>query len=344
MFILFPKPGFERLEPTTEEYLVQVKNFIGDDSIPAEIKNISRWTINEIVASEYSQGNVFCLGDAVHRHPPFNGLGSNTCIQDAFNLAWKVAYVMKSQASPNLLSTYNTERQPVGQSIITRANTSFREHSRIWEVLGMFPESLSERQDIIAELSSPSLAGQRRRNNLQDALQRTSHEFHGLGIEMNQFYTGPGIYIADEGKPFKLEGRAAEDPVLYYMPSTHPGKRLPHAWLNTKCPGEPISTVDLVGKGKFTLLTGIGGEAWKEAAAKVGKDMNLEIASYSIGFGQDWVDVYSSWAKLRGVEESGAVLVRPDRFVAWRCQDSLSGVAECSESLLRVVKSVLGRE
>src|SRR5947209_13662549 len=64
----------------------------------------------------------FCLGDAVHRHPPFNGLGSNTCIQDAFNLAWKVAYVHKNLASPSLLESYNAERQPVGLGVITRAN------------------------------------------------------------------------------------------------------------------------------------------------------------------------------------------------------------------------------
>jgi 2-polyprenyl-6-methoxyphenol hydroxylase-like FAD-dependent oxidoreductase len=53
--------------------------------------------INDIVATKYAKGNVFCLGDAVHRHPPSNGLGSNTCVQDAYNLAWKVAYVLQGK-------------------------------------------------------------------------------------------------------------------------------------------------------------------------------------------------------------------------------------------------------
>jgi 2-polyprenyl-6-methoxyphenol hydroxylase-like FAD-dependent oxidoreductase len=341
MFILFPKPGMEKLEPTNDEYLAQVKNFIGDPSIPATILNVSKWTINEICAAEYSRGNVFCLGDAVHRHPPFNGLGSNTCIQDAFNLAWKIAYVMKNHASPALLSTFNTERQPVGLSIITRANTSFREHYRIWEVLGMFPEELSDRIAILNELSAPTIKGQRRRRDLQAAVRGTSHEFHGLGIEMNQLYQGPGIYTADEEAPFALEGPAADDPVLHYMPSTYPGRRLPHAWLNKKCPVEPVSTIDLTGRGKFVLLTGIGGEAWKQAAAVIGTELKLEIAAYSIGFGQEWVDVYSDWDRLKGVNESGAVLVRPDRYVAWRCQDVLGDEVLCTEKLSAVMKSIL---
>jgi len=341
MFIMFPKPDVQQFQPTEGEYLAQVKNFIGDDSIPVEILDISKWTINEIVAEEYSRGNVFCLGDAVHRHPPFNGLGSNTCIQDAFNLAWKVAYVMKGFASPKLLSTFGTERQPVGQSVITRANDSFREHFRVWEAIGMFPESVSERTTILNDLSAATPTGERRRKELQEAIYSTRHEFHGLGIEMNQFYSGSGVYSADEPVPFKLEGPAAENPVLHYMRSTYPGKRLPHAWLNKKCPVQPISTVDLAGKGVFTLLTGIGGDFWKEAASAVSKEVGVELRAYSIGFGQDWVDVYSEWEKLRGVNESGVILVRPDRFVAWRSQDVLSTEKECEAKLLKVMKSIL---
>lgn len=340
MFILFPKPGVEQLEPSKKEYLQQVKNFIGDDT-SAEILNISRWTINEIVAAEYSRENVFCLGDAVHRHPPFNGLGSNTCIQDAFNLAWKIAYVLKGQASRKILSTYSTERQPVGQSIITRANASFREHFRVWEALGMSPEGLSDRVALHNELAAPTSKGQSRRRELQNAVKATSHEFHGLGIEMNQFYTGSGIYAADEPRPFAFEGRAAEDPVLYYMPSTYPGKRIPHVWLNKKCPVKPVSTIDLAGKGRFTLFTGIGGDTWKSAAAAVKKELQISIEAHSIGFGQEWVDVYSDWESLRGVNDSGVVLVRPDRFVAWRSKDVLGDEAACAEKLVSVMRSIL---
>ena len=95
--ILFPSPGAERKVRQESEYIKRLRELIGDDSIDFKIKGISTWLINETAAEEYSKGNVFGLGDAVHRHPPNHGLGSNTCIQDAHNLAWKVALVDKGE-------------------------------------------------------------------------------------------------------------------------------------------------------------------------------------------------------------------------------------------------------
>lgn len=107
VFIMFPVKGYQ-LEssevPTKEQWLPRIKQLIGDDSISVEILNISKWMVNDVVAEKYASGNVFCLGDAVHRHPPANGLGSNTCVQDAYNLAWKVAYVLKGQHSHSVVS------------------------------------------------------------------------------------------------------------------------------------------------------------------------------------------------------------------------------------------------
>jgi 2-polyprenyl-6-methoxyphenol hydroxylase-like FAD-dependent oxidoreductase len=77
------------------------------------------------------------MGDAVHQHPPMLGLGSNTCIQDAFNLAWKIAMVEKRLAHPSLLSTYNTERQPVESDLVTESNDILRMDLGIWGALGL---------------------------------------------------------------------------------------------------------------------------------------------------------------------------------------------------------------
>ncbi|KAE8387116.1 FAD binding domain-containing protein [Aspergillus alliaceus] len=350
MFILFPERGYQaaatgngNVEVSREEYLNRVKQFIGDDT-PAEILSVSKWYINEIVADRYSEGNVFCLGDAVHRHPPLNGLGSNTCIQDAFNLAWKIAYVHRGLAGPELLSTYSTERQPVGAGIVARANQAFRDHQPIWEALGMLETRIDERRRALRELSLPTAGGRERRRTLRDAVEHTQHEFHALGTEMGQRYTGgSGIYTADESEPFAPVGKAAQDPVLYYGASTYPGCRLPHVWLNSTVPREPVSTIDLAGHGEFTLFTGVGGDAWKEAAEIVATKLRLPILAYSIGFGvqQDWADLYFNWERVRGVKESGAVLVRPDRFVAWRADEVLGSVEECDGKLMEVMKSVL---
>jgi 2,4-dichlorophenol 6-monooxygenase len=80
---------------------------------------------------------VFCVGDAIHRHPPSNGLGSNTSIQDSYNLGWKLAAVLRGQAGPALLDTYSAERAPVARQIVTRANKSSREFGGFFEALGV---------------------------------------------------------------------------------------------------------------------------------------------------------------------------------------------------------------
>ena len=271
-----------------------------------------------------------------------NGLGSNTCIQDAFNLAWKVAYVHRGLAPPALLSSYSVERQPVGRSIITRANQAFRDHFHVWDALGSLPKDVSSRRYVLEELRSPTSEGQRRRRAFYEAILRTSHEFHGLGIEMGQVYTGHGIYDADEPLPYVRPGLAAQDDVLYYEPSTYPGCRLPHVWLNKAVPIGPISTIDLAGHGSYTLFTGIGGDHWKRAAERVSLEMGVPVNVHSIGFRQELEDVYFDWERLRGVEESGAVLVRPDRFVAWRATSVLNSEDACRSKLSLVMQRILG--
>ncbi|KAL4889565.1 FAD binding domain-containing protein [Aspergillus ambiguus] len=278
MFILFPDPNRDRSQ-----------EFIGDDT-RADILSISTWHINEIVAEKYSEGDIFCLGDAVHRHPPFNGLGSNTCIQDTFNLAWKIAYIHKGLASLSLLSTYSVERQPVSYSIITRANQAFRDQYLVWRALGMLPVDVTERIMIMDELKSATPEGVVRRRALHEA-----------------------------PKPYALSGRAAENSVLFHEPSTYPGSRLPHAWLNKSIPGEPTSTIDIAGHGSFVLLSGIGGGLWKKAAGNMSALLKVPITVQYIGFRQDWED------------ESGAV-----------APEVLRNAEECEWKLLTVMRSILG--
>src|SRR2546430_1407295 len=80
-----------------------VRELVGDPNVPVTIRSTSLWGNNKMYATRYRAGRVFCMGDAVHRHPPSNGLGSNTSIQDAYNLAWKLAHVLKGKADPSLL-------------------------------------------------------------------------------------------------------------------------------------------------------------------------------------------------------------------------------------------------
>ncbi|KAM7201258.1 FAD binding domain containing protein [Rhypophila sp. PSN 637] len=339
MFILVAKPGFDPRASNmpNESFLPIVKQLIGDDT-PAEVFHVAYWSINETVAEYYSNAsrNVFILGDAAHRHSPGAGLGSNTCIQDTYNLLWKIAYVERGLASTALLDTYSAEQQPVGRAVVKRANDAFRNEHPLIDLLGVVLTPDKANPEAVSQLASSTPSGAERRKRLRKALRRA---------EMGQLYANSmGIYTADETAPFALTGQAADDPILYHQASTYPGRRLPHVWLNKAVPERPpISTINLSGHGAFTLLTGHGGDAWKQAAQGVGKELGIEIRAYSIGFRLDWEDVYFDWADVCGVEESGVVLVRPDRFVAWRAKTVVEGgQTGCEGKLTEVMRSILG--
>jgi 2,4-dichlorophenol 6-monooxygenase len=286
-------------------------------------------------ATHYSNGRVFCMGDACHRHPPSNGLGSNTSIQDAYNLAWKLALVLKGKANTTLLETYNDERAPIGKQIVERANKSIEEFGPIFEALGLSETEDEEQMRANMEArkeNTPEATEQRER--LREAIQLKNYEFNTHGVELGQCYRSAAV--VSDGTP---EPAFDRDPELYYHPTTWPGARLPHCWLGHE--GRKVSTLDLVGKGRFTLLTGIGGEPWKEAAEKVSARTGVEITCFVIGPGREVLDLYNDWARLSEVYESGCVLVRPDAHVAWRRQTVAD---DCTAKLARVMDRILDLE
>lgn len=236
---------------------------------------------------------------------------------DAFNLAWKVNLVLKGIASPSLLETYNTERQPVGAEVVRIVNVHLRRHIAIWQSLGMQTEtgkSMDERTARLRLLKEQTKEGEAARKQLAEAVRYMHHETHALGLEMGHKYFSSALYDADEPEPWSPPGREADDPILYYEPCSFPGRRLPHVWLGQEAPSKPVSTHDLAGKGDFALFTGPGGDHWEQAATAVSKRLGLSIKSIGIGAGQEWRDMYFDWELKRGTEESGALLVRPDLF------------------------------
>ena len=308
--------GYDISEPPPQlddEAAIQiVHNLIGDDTIPVTIRSTSLWGNNKMYATRYREGRVFCMGDAVHRHPPSNGLGSNTSIQDAYNLCWKLAYVLRGAAGPALLDSFDAERAPIGKQIVLRANRSIEEFGPIFAALGFTdtvdPEVMNERMRARAD-STPEAAVQRAQ--LREALELKDYEFNAHGVELGQRYRSNAV--VSDGTPEPDYTRDAE---LYYHPTTWPGSRLPHCWLGDG--GHRVSTHDLAGKGRFALLTGISGEPWATAAETVSERLGIEIAAHVIGPGREYTDLYDDWARLREVGEDGCVLVRPDAHVAWR--------------------------
>ncbi|MFI6078461.1 FAD-dependent oxidoreductase [Actinoplanes sp. NPDC051343] len=308
--------GYDISRPPPEvddEAAIQiVRNLLGLPDIAVEITGTSLWGNNEMFATHLQRGRVFCVGDAVHRHPPSNGLGSNTSIQDSYNLAWKLAAVIREHAGPELLETYSIERAPIAEQIVKRANRSSREFVQFFEVLGLLDaKDEAAMAAAIEERKANTPAGAAKRAALVEAMELKHYEFNAHGVEMGQFYASPAI--VPDGSTRREPTR---DPELYFEPSTVPGARLPHAWVGSE--KGRVSTVDLAPMTRFTLFTGIAGEKWAEAAAKVAADLGVSLGTVVIGPGRAVTDLYYDWARLREVEEDGVLLVRPDKHIGWR--------------------------
>ncbi|KAM0352134.1 hypothetical protein ACHAP4_009147 [Fusarium culmorum] len=325
-------------QPTKETLLERLYQMVGTRDVEIEILSYFSWSINDQVAERWQDGRVLCIGDATHRHPPINGLGSNTCLSDAFNLAWKLAYVIQDKAAPELLDTLTPERKPVGDAIVRRANDGMEAHRKLWAVLGLDAES---RHQATALLESASPEGVEKRAALRDAIEGTEDEVQALGIQMNQVYANSGsralvIEPGDEEPDFSGINNIRQVKV-----TTYPGYHLPHVWVAADSLSQRISTLDLAGRGDFVLFTGIGGDKWISAAKDITSRGSLTVRGYSIGFHCHYMDCYRDWAKVRGVGEDGVVLIRPDHFVAWRCQ---AMVDNATDKLASVLEKILGKK
>jgi len=219
---------------------------------------------------------------------------------------------------------------------VTRANQSIGEFGPIFEALGMTGGTdIAQIKASMDARCDAGEAGAKQREALRQAIAFKKYEFDAHGVEMNQRYTSDAIVTDGQPEPpFKT------DKELHYQPTTWPGARLPHVWVFDGDTGGEGSTLDLCGKGAFTLLTGIGGEAWEAAVKEISDHFKLPITFRLIGPRQAFVDHTGDWARIREVEDGGCLLVRPDHHVAWR-STTLTG--EPSKDLMRVMTQILGR-
>ena len=319
---------------TDEEVLKgYIREAIGDPTVPFKIKKISPWQVNHVVAKAYRRGRVFLAGDAAHRHSPANGLGSNTSVQDSYNLAWKLALVLSGAADESLLDSYNDERQPIGRKVIDRAMKSHTEIEPWSEAAGLKPGmSKQDAKENIEQLFGASEIGEKRREALLAGVDLMNYQFNAHGVELGQRYRSRAIASSE---PFPEYRRDAE---LYFQPDAVPGSHIPHVWLQHN--GTAISTLDVCDYSRFTLIVGVGGESWAEAATTIASELGVTIKTARIGLRQDFDDIDGDWIKIREMSDRGCLLVRPDRFIAWRSHDLPS---DPLTALRQAMLSVLGR-
>jgi 2,4-dichlorophenol 6-monooxygenase len=298
-----------------------------------EVHKISHWILDRVVAQQWRFGSIFLAGDAAHRQPPTTGLGLNTGIQDAHNIAWKLAQVLGGQATDALLDTYESERKPVSTHGADWALLAFLNHFVIDAGIGLIPGAPVEMNTAaFHNLFAEGLIGEALRHRAAVTIGTQTWEFQAHDVEIGFSYaTGAVVGDGTDLPPRDPTGRE-------YRPTTRPGHRLPHVWLDRE--GTRVSTHDLARPGSFVLITTEEGEDWAKAAHEVGERFGIRLEAVSIGAGGDCSDHHGDWAGLRGIGQRGAVLVRPDNFVAFRAAHE---VADPVATLGDALAHILGR-
>ncbi|RDI49978.1 FAD-dependent monooxygenase [Nocardia mexicana] len=281
------------VERDTEAQLAAVRRAIGRTDIPIELVTTGRWELAARIADRFSAGRVFLMGDAAHQLPPNRGgFGANTGIDDAHNLAWKLAAVLSGQSAPALLETYDAERRPIAE---------------------LRREQLFARADYKAYLQTPK---------------SDVPVLDDVSIELGQLYRSAAVLGAGPELP------AAQTPQQW---AGAPGTRAPHLWITVG--DKECSTLDLFERG-WVLLS--EDARWADAATSASRTLDIPVEFVRIGVDATPVDGYG-FDTAYGLTGTGASLVRPDGYIAWRAATAPDDPAPALTDALAHVAAPAGR-
>lgn len=349
---VFMTPYFRNAERPSdfdaERCASMVREAVGDPELRLEVGGATTWVMSSQVARSYGKGRVYLVGDAAHRFPPTGGLGMNTGIADACNLAWKLARVIRGVSSPDLLLSYEQERRPVALRNAEHSTHNFRKMDDVVRTLGLNPDAIEKARwlldgpggariprvlvlafvKFVASLAMRKLHGLRPsgpelfalRERMRIALRDQYAHFDATGLDLGQHYA-QGCVLPDGTEPPR-----GPDPVLHYIPSGCPGVRLPlvrrsngQRWTIPLDPFLP------------TLVTFDGGERWSGARAALDeRDEGLRYIDLAGSLAQPELAAY---ATLVGVSTGGALLLRPDAHIAARYSGTGDPSAWLADSL-----------
>jgi 2,4-dichlorophenol 6-monooxygenase len=319
-----------------DKILQRMHATLGIPDFAPTVHKISTWTMEGVIADTFRVGAVFLAGDAAHRHPPTGGLGLNSAVHDVHNLCWKLAAVLDGRAGDGLLDSYETERRPVDQANIDNALANAVNHFSIDEALNLSAGNTPEQNWAqLRPLWEDCPESKAKRHALNQAIASQTIEFRHHNVEFGYVYRSGAI--VDDGRVAPVP----VDAVRLYTPSTRPGHPMPHAWVERE--GDRMPLCELVSGGRFVLLAGENGAAWVQAAEKLAADNDIPLLAGTVGvLGADYVDARAAWLKHRETGPAGAVLIRPDRYVAFRALDMADDPAsELKAALARVLATEL---
>ncbi|KNA16154.1 hypothetical protein SOVF_091900 [Spinacia oleracea] len=390
-----PQQNLEDFNPKMCEDLIF--KLVGHELEDISILDIKPWVMHAEVAEKFLsfENQVFLAGDAAHRFPPAGGFGMNTGIQDAQNLAWKLAAVVNGIAPTTLLSTYETERRPIAIFNTALSVQNFRAAMEVPAALGLDPTVANSVHRVINE-GLGSILPSRVQRVILDGLfslgraqvsQAFLNEKNPVGLSRlaklkRIFEEGKSLQLQfpaeDLGYRYKEGALVLDKHVIHdaddvptgrrrdYVPSSEPGFRLPHMEvrsLSSVSAKDTFSTLDLVSGDKleFILIIAPVESSYNLAHAtlKVAEKSKVPVKVYviwphnrannaapcTVGNYTNIIEVKrspnsASWWDLCGMNDRGAILVRPDEHIAWRAR---SEVRYPSYEMDKVFSVVLGK-
>ncbi len=322
----------ERAEDFDEALcLEKVYAALGTEDLAVKVLAVAPWELCGQVVDRYRIGRVFFGGDAAHLNIPTGGFGFNTGMQETHNLAWKLAAVLGGWAPDRLLDSYHEERRPIA---VYNVEASHENAIRIRET----GASLGELSPDVDEVDSDTPRGHAQRERLSSAIAAQRSHFLFLGQEIGFDYSSSesgseaqskpqsgasagssASLIIPDGTPHYVDEHAVEDPIFTYIPNARPGARAPHCWLVQPDAGEAFTSILQLFNREFVLLVAGDSDAWSKELESAQSDVPVRVARIgAAGSNCEWLDVSSKFKTYYGLEEGGAVLVRPDGHVAWR--------------------------
>jgi putative polyketide hydroxylase len=277
---------------TVDDFIEQrclgtIRAAAGIEDLDVEVISVKSWIMGAELSTAFRDRRVLLTGDAAHRTTPDGGVGMNTGVHSAHNLAWKVGAVVSGWAGPDLLDTYETERRAVAETNVAYSAKRGGGMIRMIEAV-----RAGDLDTVRAGIAGRPAGGRQ-------------------GMDLGFRYE-EGAVVPDGTSPPPVG-----NPVADYVQNACPGGRAPHLWVERD--GQRMSTLDLFGGG-FVLLTGSDGSPWRAAAQRAAAPRQVPIEVHSVGETADLPAAAGRFEAIYGVESDGAVLVRPDGFVGWRAQ------------------------
>lgn len=338
--VVFQVPYFPPAEQVSDFSAGRVHDLVvkavGDPDAVLTVKSVQPWVVMAQIADRYRSGRALLLGDAAHRFPPTGGLGLNTGIADAHNLAWKLAWIEQGHATIELVDSYEAERRPVAEmntrlSVenmdglfdvvealgLPRKGSSMIASLAASRVMGWLPRRMAAGVvrgfmnlgfSRLRLAASKGRVGRKIRARADEVIGRQGAHYRSWGIDLGYRYTVGIVAPHDAG--------LGPDDLEFYQPVVQVGGRLPHAEVVV---GEtPGSTLDLPVPDRLTLLCDVGSlERWLPIERLTDRVVVIGVAG----------------ADVLGLGDGRALLVRPDQHIV--------AVAEAVDELIPLIERLL---